>query len=62
MLVIHCDIVHPESGEVLAEPGNNEINVQSPRGQQVLAVCKVYPEFYRCYLNDDGNTVIELNP
>ena len=60
MLFIHCDVVHPESGEVLAEYGE-VYNAQSPRARRVLAVCAAYPEYY--FTHQDGSGIaVELSP
>jgi len=57
MLFVQCDIVHPESGEVIAEPGK-ALNVSSPRAQHVLAVCEEYSQFYSICQDDDSDMII----
>lgn len=53
-LYIHCDVVHPESGEVLAEP-DDVLFTHTPRAQHVLAVAKAHPEHYAVIHDEHGN-------
>jgi len=43
-VVCKCDIVHPESGEVLAEGGTK---VSGPRGEMLLEIARGYPNLYK---------------
>lgn len=56
-LSIRCDVVHPKSGEVLAEQGD-VLDVHTPRGQHVLAVAWAYPNYYEVYPTTFGSTAI----
>ena len=49
---IHCDVVHPASGEVLAETGET-LDGESPKLARVFSVVLEYPDFYTCRLEDD---------
>ena len=44
-LHIHCDVIHPESGEVLAEP-HARFLLPDPRGEHILAVAEAHPYHY----------------
>lgn len=60
-LHIHCDVVHPESGEVLAEP-DDELFTHTPRAQHVLDVAKAHPNHYAVILDECNNTNIWMGP
>lgn len=40
-LHIHCDVIHPESGEVLAERGD-VLLTHTPRAQHILDVARAH--------------------
>lgn len=59
MLHIHdVDIVHPDSGEVLAECGE-VLNAQSPKAKHVLAIAAAYPDHYFVYTDEDMTIVAD---
>lgn len=51
------DVVHPGSGEVLAECGG-VLDMETPRERHVLSVAKDYPEHYVAIRGARGSTVI----
>lgn len=50
--IYDVDIVHPESGEVLAECGE-VLDAQSPRAKHALAVARAYPDHYFVYTDEN---------
>lgn len=56
VLFIHCDVIHPESGEVLAEPGGM-LDAATPRAQRVLSVAEAYPCHYAITEFSDGTHI-----
>jgi len=60
-LYVHCDVVHPDSGEVLAEP-SDMLDISSLRAQHILAVCKAHAGHYFTYNDVYGNTSITAKP
>jgi hypothetical protein len=57
MLLIHCDVIHPDSGEVLAEKGD-AFDIASPRAQLILSVVNAHVKHYFTYQDDNDNTVV----
>lgn len=53
-LHIHTDVIHPESGEVLAEP-DDVLFTHTPRAQHVLAVAKANPDRYAVIRDERNN-------
>lgn len=58
--IYDVDIVHPESGEVLAECGEM-LDAQSPRAEHVLAVAWTYPDHYFAYTDENEDIVVMAN-
>lgn len=56
-LYIHCDVVHPESGEVLAEPDDVFV-LPHPVAEHILDVAKAHPTHYDTVLDGLGSTHI----
>lgn len=54
-LHIYCDVIHPESGEVLAEPGDVFV-LPNPVVAHILAVAEAHPNHYYTYNDEDGQT------
>ena len=44
-LHIHCDIVHPESGEVLAE-NRDKFLLPHPKAEHILDIAEAHPLHY----------------
>lgn len=53
---IFTDVVHPESGEVLAEFGD-VLSTRAPRARHVLAIVAAYADCYRLVHSDNGVAV-----
>lgn len=56
-LHIRCDVVHPETGEVLAE-ADDVFVLPNPVAEHILAVAKAHPHVYYVYTDEDGQTLI----
>lgn len=58
-LHIHCDVVHPESGEVLA--GADDVFVlPNPVAEHILDVAGTYPECFEVHTDEDSQTGVWL--
>lgn len=54
--IYDVDIVHPESGEVLAECGD-VLDTQSPRAKHVIAIALAYPDHYSIHTENEDITI-----
>lgn len=57
MLYIYTDVIHPESGEVLAED-DDVLNEETPHAKHVLAIAEEYDDHYLMYIDGNGDTWI----
>lgn len=56
-LHVHCDVIHPESHLVLAEPGDVFV-LPNPVAAHILDVAEAHPDHYYTYTDEDGQTLI----
>ena len=59
MVRCHCDVIDPDSGEVVAEAGDVEDD-RSPKAKHVLAIVVTNPNIYEYCLLDDGVHIGEV--
>ena len=54
-LFIYCDVIHPDSGEALAEPDDTFV-LPNPVAAHILDVVNAHPHVYDVYTDEDGQT------